>query len=133
MKRIFLDEGVPRQIAGPLQEAGFTVSSVALEKWIRISDGELLRRLEGAFDVLLTNDRKMYAQQNLVGRTLAIVALPTNRKAVVMECAADIVDTLQRIVAGQYAIIEPDGRRIVHVHGAATLVDMPRVRPIDRQ
>src|SRR3712207_1253689 len=117
MKRVFLDEGVPRQIAGPLRDAGFTVSSVALEKWTRIGDGELLRRLEGAFDVLVTNDRKMYAQQNLVGRTLAIIALPTNRKAVVMERAADLVDTLRRIAPGQHVVIEPDDRRIVREHG----------------
>jgi hypothetical protein len=132
MKRVFLDEGVPRQIAGPLQDVAFTVSSIALEKWTRIGDGELLRRLEGASDVLVTNDRKMYAQQNLVGRTLAIIALPTNRKAVVMERAADIVDPPRRIAAGQHVVIEADGRRIVQEHGAATLAEMPRVQPLDR-
>jgi hypothetical protein len=74
----------------------------------------------------------MYAQQNLVGRTLAIIALPTNRKAVVMERAADIVDPPRRIAAGQHVVIEADGRRIVQEHGAATLAEMPRVQPLDR-
>jgi len=39
----------------------------------------LLARLEGVFDVFITADKNLRYQQNLSGRQLAILELPTNR------------------------------------------------------
>ena len=75
--RIILDENVPfalrrmltaRQVT-TVQQAGFR----------GLQNGALLAALEGEFDVLVTADKNLRYQQNLTGRTLAIVELPTNR------------------------------------------------------
>jgi hypothetical protein len=45
--------------------------------WSQLSNGELLARAEKEFDVLVTTDRNLQHQQNLSGRRLAILVLPT--------------------------------------------------------
>lgn len=44
-----------------------------------MKNGRLLAALEGVYDVLLTADKNLRYQQNLTGRQLAIIELPTNR------------------------------------------------------
>ncbi len=50
-----LTEWLPRWEVRTVQEAG----------WAGISNGELLRRAEGEFDLLLTADKRLQYQQNL--------------------------------------------------------------------
>jgi hypothetical protein len=50
--RVLFDENVPRLLRREL--AGFTIRTVQEEGWGAIRNGELLRRAEGRFDVLLT-------------------------------------------------------------------------------
>ena len=77
MKRIILDENLPKPLkhvfvghpATTVQEAGLSGTQ----------NGALLARLEETFDVFITADKNLRYQQNLVGRKLAIVELPTNR------------------------------------------------------
>jgi hypothetical protein len=42
-------------------------------------NGDLLRPADGSFDVFVVADKNMRYQQNLGGRHIAIVELPTNR------------------------------------------------------
>ena len=108
-KRVLLDESVPRHLAVPLEAAGFS-TTLYPNDWKQTKNGELLVLAEDrGFDVLVTNDRSIYAQQNLRGRTLAIVVLPTNLRRRVMERAPAVVDTVRRIKPGQYVVIEPGG------------------------
>jgi hypothetical protein len=103
----------PTASEGPLEGAGFPTSPFP-EDWKQISNGELLDRAEArGFACLITNDRNIYAQQNLRGRRLAIIVLPTNLRRHIMERAAVIVDTLRRVQEGQYVVIEPSGLRPV--------------------
>jgi hypothetical protein len=44
--------------------------------WSEISNGELLAKAEEHFDLLLTTDKQLRHQQNLAGRSLAILVLP---------------------------------------------------------
>ena len=112
-KRVLLDEGVPRHLAAALQAAGFSVAHYPLP-WKQTKNGELLQLAERhEFDVLITNDKNIYAQQNLRGRNLSIIVLPTNLRRVVMERAAEIVDALRQIQPRQYVVIEVSGQRSV--------------------
>jgi hypothetical protein len=105
-KRVLLDEGVPRHLAVPLAAAGFSVTPYPLA-WKQTKNGELLTLAESqGFDVLITNDKNIYAQQNLSGRNLSIIVLPTNLRRQVMERAADIVAALNEIKPRQYGVIE---------------------------
>jgi hypothetical protein len=70
----------------------------------------LIRAKSNAFDVLVTSDKSIYAQQNLRGRKLAIVVLPTNRRRDIMDRASAIAATVARIMPGQYAVIEMTGQ-----------------------
>jgi hypothetical protein len=64
-KRVLLDEGVPRHLAAPLETAGFNTTPYP-RAWKQIRNGELLERAEReGFDVLITNDKNIYTQQNL--------------------------------------------------------------------
>ena len=45
--------------------------------WSALSNGDLLAAAEGKFDLLITTDQNLRYQQNLSGRTLAILVLPT--------------------------------------------------------
>src|SRR5262249_38160262 len=70
-------------------------------------------RASGIRHFLITSDKNISAQQNLRGRNLSIIVLPTNLRRQVMERAADIVDTINRIKLRQYVVIEPGGRRLM--------------------
>ena len=45
--------------------------------WSNLENGDLLREAEGRFEVFVTTDQNLRYQQNLGGRQLAILVLPT--------------------------------------------------------
>ena len=47
--------------------------------WSTLENGDLLREAEGQFDVFVTTDQNLRYQQNLTGRRLAILVLPTTQ------------------------------------------------------
>jgi uncharacterized repeat protein (TIGR03803 family) len=61
---------------------GHAVQTVQEAGWAGIKNGELLALAETNFDVFLTADQNLRYQQNLQGRTVAIVELPTNTLSV---------------------------------------------------
>ena len=76
--RIVLDENLPRplmRIFGPGRQV-VTVQELGLAG---VANGALLAQLEGDHDVFVTADKNLRYQQNLAGRGMAIVELPTNR------------------------------------------------------
>jgi hypothetical protein len=64
--RVLLDECLPRRLKAELSE--HEVRMAQEEKWAGLKNGELLRVAMGRFDVLLTVDRSIAFQQNLLGR-----------------------------------------------------------------
>jgi hypothetical protein len=129
--RVVIDEDVPRQLVKWLRESGLDAYTFD-RAWQALSNGELLAVVEAAgYAVLITNDRNLFHQQSFRGRKLAVVALPTNRKAVVMVRADDVADTVRRIRPGQHVTIEATGERIVRqeVGGATVEARMPAVNP----
>ena len=73
--RILLDQGTP----APLRRAfaGHSVATAHEEGWATLTNGELLAAAEGSFDAFVTTDQNLRYQQNLTGRRLAILVLPT--------------------------------------------------------
>jgi hypothetical protein len=120
-----------RHLAAPLEAAGFSATPYP-DNWKQIENGELLRRAEaGGFDVLITNDKNIFSQQNLRARKLAIVVLPTNLRRQIMARVTDIVDTVRRIHHSQYMVIGLDGVRTgfdYRTHPASPLT-MPALPP----
>ena len=72
--RILFDHGTP----APLQTflTGHTVREAKAQGWDMFKNGDLLTAAEAAgFDVLVTTDKNIRYQQNLAGRTIAIIVL----------------------------------------------------------
>jgi hypothetical protein len=135
IKRVLLDEGVPRHLTGPLQAAGFSATPYP-QVWKQATNGELLELAERHdFDILITSDKNIYVQQNLSGRNLSIIVLPTNLRRQVMERAADVVDTINRIKPRQYAVIERSGRRLIFDFDmpGSRPGEMPAVKPLENK
>jgi hypothetical protein len=106
--RIVLDENLPRplrRIFGPEHQVA-TVQELGLAG---TSNGALLAQLEGGFDVFVTADKNLRYQQNLAGRTLAIVELPTNRLLTLKTMSAEIVAAVASATPGSYLQVPPPG------------------------
>ena len=107
--RILLDENVPVQLKGVL--TGHEVRSVNDPDigWKGITNGRLLTEMEGRFDLLVTADRNMFAQQNLAGRTISILVVPTNRRRDVLALGERIATIASDMRAGDYVMLERSG------------------------
>ena len=93
-----MDECLPEDLLGWLPE--WDVRMVQQMGWAGVKNGELLRRAEGQFDLFLTADKNLRYQQNLKGRRLAILLLPTNRLKVLQKMTADIEAAIAFVVPG---------------------------------
>ncbi len=100
---ILLDESAPRMIQKRL--SGLSITTVRELGWSGIKNGELLRRAGERFDVLIPADRKLRYQQQLEGRRLAIVELPTNRVRIVADLSPALEQTLKTLKPGSLVAI----------------------------
>ncbi len=106
--RIMLDENLPLPLLkafAPAHEVT-TVQSIGMSG---VANGELLARLEGRFDVFVTADKKLKYKQNLRGRALAIVEVPSNRLPVLTTIFDQIAATVTDAKPGDYIAILLDG------------------------
>jgi hypothetical protein len=89
--KILLDESVPRMLK--LQLPHLDISTVQEIGWAGLRNGELLRRAEERFDIFVTSDQNLRHQQNISGRKLAILVLPSNQVPLVARLVP-VVETL---------------------------------------
>ena len=63
----------------PLRQllSGHSVSTAYEMGWSELANGDLLDAAEADFDALVTTDQNLRYQQDLAGRRLAILVLPT--------------------------------------------------------
>ena len=63
----------------PLRQllSGHSVSTAYEMGWSELANGDLLAAAEADFDALVTTDQNLRYQQDLTGRRLAILVLPT--------------------------------------------------------
>jgi hypothetical protein len=73
--KILFDHGTPTPLRRHL--AGHEVATTYEMGWATLSNGDLLAAAETAFAAFLTTDQNLLYQQNLAGRRLAILVLPT--------------------------------------------------------
>lgn len=73
--KILFDQGTP----SPMRHAlvGHTVSTAYEMGWAQLENGDLLNAAEASFDAFITTDQNLRYQQNMRGRRLAILVLPT--------------------------------------------------------
>lgn len=113
--RVLLDENLPVDLA-TLLEGDHQVATVAGLRWQGVSNGELLARIEGKFDVLVTMDRGIPYQQALGGRAISVLGLRarSNRPQIY---EASCLRSSPRLKASNAAAFErsvPDHRLLLH-------------------
>ena len=97
--RILLDESLPRDLRGEL--TGHVVTTVQETGWAGLTNGHLLARAHGKFDVLLTADRNLEHQQNLSALPVAVAVLiaPTNKLEDLRPLVPELLERLGSLVA----------------------------------
>lgn len=102
--RVIFDENVP----APLRKflSAHVVTTVQEQGWAGISNGDLVRKSDGVFDVLLLADKNLRYQQNLSDRQIALVELPTNRWPMLQSILPKISEAVGMATAGSYTIID---------------------------
>jgi hypothetical protein len=101
---VIFDENVPWPLCQSL--AHHSVTSVQREGFSGAKNGELLARIDGRFDVFVIADKNMRYQQNLSGRIIAIVELPTNRWPILQAITQKIVAAVDSAQPGSYVVVE---------------------------
>ena len=98
--RILFDQGTPV----PLREhlVNHTVATAFELGWSTLKNGELLAAAEGSFDLLVTTDQQIRYQQNLAGRNLAILVLPTTSWPRLRTCIPQIREAVDDCKPGEY-------------------------------
>jgi len=99
--RLLLDEHLPIGLAAELH--GHAVDTVSGRGWTGIKNGELLRRITGQYDVLVTMDRSIEFQQRLSTLPFGIVLVRarSNRIQDLRPLVASILSDLDAVYPGR--------------------------------
>ncbi len=104
---VFLDPCLPKRLR--LFLPGQQVTTARELRWEQIANGKLLSLVEGQFDVFLTIDKGIKYQQNMTGRTIAVIALRAvnNRIETLIPLMPRVLALLPTVEPGQVYIVEP--------------------------
>ena len=102
--KVLLDECVP----WPMHRlfVGHDCTTAQKRGWGGISNGDLLRKAEGEFELFVTSDQNLRYQQNLAGRKIAILELSTNDLRRILAAAAPIQGALAATQPGAFRYVE---------------------------
>src|SRR5664279_3182631 len=102
---IIFDQATPVPIRPYLE--GHTVRTAAQQGWDKLRNGDLLTAAEEAgFDILLTTDKNMRYQQNLAGRSIAIVVLGQQQWPQLRPHIQRVIEAVDEAKPGSYAELE---------------------------
>ena len=103
--RMLFDHGTPAPLIPFL--TGHIVTKAKDAGWDQLVNGELLYSAEQAgFEVLLTTDKNMVAQQNLKTRANAIVVLGNSQWRIVQRYVRKIAAVVNGAKPGSYAEVD---------------------------
>jgi hypothetical protein len=98
--KVLFDQGTPV----PLRRAlpGHAVSTAFEMGWSALANGEFLRAAEDAgFEALVTTDKNLRHQQNLQGRRLGVLVLPTTDWSAIRANADRVAAVLGTLRCGE--------------------------------
>jgi hypothetical protein len=98
--RIVFDQGTPAPLRRAL--ASHAVATAFELGWSDLANGDLLRQAEAQFELLITIDQNLRYQQNLAGRQLAILVLPTTSWPEIRQHEAEVLTAVNTMQAGEY-------------------------------
>ena len=99
--RVLLDEQVPVDLAETLQ--GHSVDTVVGRGWAGIRNGDLLQRMRGEYDALVTMDRGIEFQQNvsMLPFGVLLIRASSNQMVHLQALVLAIQETLSLLQPGQ--------------------------------
>jgi hypothetical protein len=101
--KILFDQGTPLPLKRSLLK--HTVTTAFEKGWSRLTNGDLLAKAEQEFDLLVTTDQNLKYQQNLKGRRIAILVLPTANWPKIESHTSEIEAAVERIKPGDYVAL----------------------------
>ena len=99
--RVLLDEHLPVDLAAAL--LGHPVDTVVGRAWAGVKNCDLLQRMRGEYDALVTMDRSLEFQHNLVALPFGIllVGAASNRMADLLPLVPAILEALPGVRPGE--------------------------------
>ena len=70
--------------------------------WSNLVNGDLLAAAEGKLEALVTTDKNLRYQQNLQGRRLAILVLPTTNWLEIRNHVPEVIAAVNALKPGDY-------------------------------
>jgi len=102
--KILFDHGTPAPLRRQL--SGHEISTAYEMGWAELSNGDLLAAAESSFDAIITTDQNLRYQQNLAGRRLAIVVLPTTSWPKIQKHLSIVIDAMKALKSGDFIELE---------------------------
>jgi hypothetical protein len=99
--RILFDQGTPVPLRRYLN--GHVVATAYELGWSTVTNGDLIRLAEQeGYELLITTDTNLRYQQNLRGRSIAILVLTTTSWPRIRQVAVEIQAVVDAITEGDY-------------------------------
>ena len=98
--KILFDHGTPAPLRHQL--SGHEISTAYEMGWAKLSNGDLLAAAEKDYDAFITTDQNLRYQQNLTGRRLAILVLPTTSWPEIQKHARKVADSVNALKPGDF-------------------------------
>lgn len=102
--KVVLDACTPR----PLRQflPGHSVRAAQEMGWGGLKNGDLLREAEVQFEAFISTDQNLKYQQQVVGRKLAILVLPTNDWPTIRSKGAEIAAKVATLKPGDFVELD---------------------------
>ena len=104
--KVLLDACVPRPLRKFLPD--HAVHTAQEMGWGQLKNGALLQAAEPEFDAFLTSDQNLKYQQNVAGRNLAILVLPTNDWPIIRTKTDEIAAKVAGLKPGDFIVLNWD-------------------------
>jgi hypothetical protein len=98
--KILFDHGTPAPLRRQL--TGHEIATAYEMGWAKLSNGDLLAAAEKTFDAFITTDQNLRYQQNLAGRRLAILVLPTTSWPEIQKHTSQVADSVDALKPGDF-------------------------------
>ena len=106
--KILFDQGTPAPLRRAL--AGHVILTAFEQGWSNLQNGDLIRVAEAeGFQTLITTDQNLKYQQNLQGRKLAILVLPTTSWPKIQKHLDKVSTAVNALAPGDYRELDFGG------------------------
>jgi hypothetical protein len=98
--KILFDHGTPVPLRRQL--VSHEIATAYEMSWAKLNNGDLLAAAEKSYDAFITTDQNLRYQQNLAGRRLAILVLPTTSWPEIQKQTTKVADAVNALKPGDF-------------------------------